>query len=107
MSPFVEEEFARALAEKGILQNTAWLTPGDTLEKSGPLQPQILITTTSSNDIIRFFEAGRWIPGTHDYSRNICIRGKAPLIQCLKEIDNRGPMKSNQSTGAEGWVVIG
>jgi len=101
MSPIVEEEFARALAQKGTLQKVAWLTPGDMVDRT---QTPYLIAMTSTNDLLRFFEAGRWVRDSQDLSREICIRRSAPLIQCLKVVDDLSAMKPPSLVS---WIVIG
>ena len=84
-----EKSLAEAWKERNILANIQWRGAGAAIREPHGAGH---ITRTSSNESLRFFEAGRW-------KINLIVRHTAPLIQCLKvaiDLDDRNP-----------WVIIG
>ena len=69
-----ERSLAEAWKERNILHNIAWCGAGAGIKETHRTG---YITRTSSNESLRFFEAGR-------RKGNLIIRHTAPLIQCLK-----------------------
>ena len=96
LTPVAEEQLAQKLNRSGIFEKIGWANPGITVDRGGLDRH---ITTTSSNDLLRFFEAGRWLDDPNHGGRKIWIREKAPLIQCIKEA-------TADESENRGWVII-
>ena len=83
-----EECLALSWDEQKLIDKIAWLNVG---ANPGTTSITRFITTTSTNEAHRFFEAGRLFE-----KRDILVRQSAPLFQCIKVAMDRG----------DDWTVI-
>ena len=83
-----EECLALSWEEQKLIDKMAWLNVG---ANPGVTSITRFITTTSTSEAQRFFEAGRLFE-----KREILIRQSAPLFQCIKVAMDRG----------DNWAII-
>ncbi|KAL8784411.1 MAG: hypothetical protein Q9195_009056 [Heterodermia aff. obscurata] len=88
MTAFGEECLARSWDEERFFDSISWLGVGGSTSMSSIDR---YVCMTSSDETVRFFEAGRLFD-----SRRVVIRQSAPLIRCLKVALDLG----------EQWAII-
>ena len=91
MTVFGEKCLAQSWEEQKIFSSITWLRLGD---PPGGREINRHITTTSSNECERFFEAGRM----RKMWTRMYVRQSAPLIQCVKV--------ALEFEGKHSWVII-